>query len=115
MHLLVKVQVEEASLAVRQHLGYHVQRVLLQRCGTVKLPAQHHVLSLLANDGGVGGSGERGHGSIFGARQVGVGLPSAKILVDGGYYLVRVEIARHADGHVVGAIISLEVVFDVCD
>ncbi len=48
-------------------------------------------------------------------RQFGIGLQRAEILVDQGDHLVGIEVAREADGHVIGHVVGLVVVLDVGD
>ena len=115
LHLLVDVQVDEAGGAVAQHLTDDIQSVHLQRVATVEAPAKHQVFGFEAVDGGVLGCGDGSQSGEFRLLHVSARLPAAKILVDDGDDLVGVEVAGHADGHVVRTIPLVEVVLDVND
>ena len=112
-HGLLEVEVEEAGLAVGEHVGHHLHGVGLQTCATFKLPSHHHVLRFQSHDSGVCRSCEIGHRRIFRSGERCAFLPAAEILVNDVHHLFRIEVSGHADGHVVGHVVALEVVFDV--
>ena len=114
-HLLVDVEVDQTGGAVVKHGADHLKGVDLQGVAFVETPAEHQVFSFKAIDGSVFGRGERSQFSEFGLFDIFTGLPFAKVFVDDGNHLVRIEIASHADGHVVRAIPLVEVILDVGD
>ncbi len=113
LHRRVEVQVEQASLAIGEHVGDDIERVSLVAGRALRLPSHHQVLGLKAHHRGVHGGSQLTHLSILGTAEVVTLLPVAEILVDDGHHLVGVEIARHADSHVVGHIVTVEVILDV--
>ena len=113
--LLVQVEVNQACLPVVEDRTYDVRHVVRGvRCGR-QPPAQHDARGLGAIDLLHHGRGDRLFGLEFQFRQVGVGLHVAEVLVDRCDHLVGIEVARDADGHVVGHVVGLVVVLDVGD
>ena len=113
--LLVEIQVEQSGLAVAEDLSYELGRVA-RRVGCARqAPAQHDVGGFEAVDLPDDRFGNRLLGPELQRGQLFVGLHVAEVLVDGGDHRVGVEVARDADGHVVGHVIGLVVFPDVGD
>ena len=94
---------------------YDVECISLQRSRPVHLPTEEHVLSLLSDYGSISRSREVLHRCEVRVLHLLTLLPRAEVLVDGSHHSLRVEVARHADSHVVWHIVVLEVVFDIRD
>ena len=114
-HLLVDVEVQKSGSSVAEHLAEQRQGVAGAVLGSGELPADVEVLGLQTHHGGVHGLGDGCHGGIFGLVAIGIGLPVAEVFFQDGDGLLRVEVAGHADGDVVRAVVVLEVVLDVRD
>ena len=69
----------------------------------------------LYHNGGVDRSGEGFQGRELGACHAIIGLPIAKVALEDGNHLGWVHVTRHTDGHIVGAIVVVEIVLDVGD
>ncbi len=115
LHLLVDVQVDESGIAVAEHALDDLERVHLQRIAAVEAPSQPDGLGFKAVDGGVARRSDGLQGGELRLTDVGSGFPRAEILVDDGDDLVGIEVAGHADGHVVRTVPLVEVVLDVRD
>ena len=115
LHRLVEVNVHESCFAVGKKIRDEAQCVGLVRSCLVKLPAEHHVLGFLTDDSGVDMLFQVGDWRILGSRECRARLPTAKVLVDGGYSLVGIEVTGETDGHIVGDVVAVEIVLDVDD
>ena len=112
---LVQVEVHQTGRAVGEHFTDDVHGVVLQRLGGVKSPAQGNEFSLLTDNRGVDRCGNGCQCREFGTSQVVIGLPTAKVAFQDGDDLIGVKVTRHTDGHVIGAVIIVEVVLDIGD
>ena len=115
LHGLVQVEVEKTSLAIAQHTLQELQRVGLQTIGLLRAPSYPDLLGFLTNDGRILGLQQFRQGIELRLADIVTRLPIAKILLDNGHRLVWVEVATHADGHIVGHIPLLEIVLDIGD
>ena len=115
LHGLVQVQVHQTGRAVGEHLGNDVNGIALQRVASTETPAQGHEFGFLAHDGGVDGGHNGLEGSKLGTGEVIVGLPASEVALQDGDDLVGVKVTSHTDGHIVGAVVVVEVVLDVSD
>ena len=112
-HLLIEVEVEEACLAIAQHIADNIERITSQLTGFRCQPSHPYLLGLFANDSGIGRGLQRLLLGEYGLRDISTGLPLSEILLDEGDGLVGIEVTSHTDGHIVGHIPLLEVVFDI--
>ena len=115
LHLLIDVEVDKSGGTVAQHRLNHLQRVYLHRRGTVEAIAHPQRLCLHSNDRGVLWLCDFRHFGELWLLNVFAWLPLSEVLLYNGHHLIGIEVARHADCHVVGYVPLLEILLDVCD
>ena len=115
LHRLVQIQVEESGLAIAQHIFHQRQRICLQGISLQCAPSYPHLLCLLANHCRILGLREFRQRSELRLTHILAWFPLAKVLIDNLNGLVRIQVATHTDGHIVGYIPFLEIVLDIGD
>ena len=113
LHGLYQVEVYQTRLAIVEQSAHELERVGSGTVGLGHTPCHSHHLGLLANDATVAWGGDGLLWRVLRTAEVGIGLPVAEVLVDGGDDLVGVHVARHADSHIIGSVVAAEVVLDV--
>ncbi len=113
--LLLDIDVQQAALAVRKQRTHELDHVGVLARSAAGAPAQVDHFGLLPQHRLLDGSGHRRFGREGPFGQFGIGFQSAEVLVDRRDHPVGIEIARQADGHIVGHVISLVVILDVGD
>ena len=114
-HFLVEVEVNQTGIAVAQQHRHHFQRVALGASSSRHTPCHSHVRRFLTHHGSIDRCGDRRHRCKFGARKVFVWLPFAEVALNHVHCGVEIKVASKANCHIVGAIVAVEVVFDVGD
>ena len=115
LHLLVDVEVDESGRAVVEDVLDDAERVGLQGVATVEAPPQPERFSFQAVDGGVAGRGDGCQGRELGLADILARLPLAEIFFKDGDGLLGIQVASHADGHIVGPVPVVEVGLDIGD
>ena len=114
-HRLVDIDVKQSGLAVRKHTVHDIKRVILQLIGTFEAPTHHYVFCIKSDDSGIAWTRNGLLGLELGSGKLFAGLPAAEVSVDDCDNGVWIEVACKHDSHIIGHIITVEIVLDVDD
>ncbi len=113
--LLIDIQVYQSGFAVIQHLSHQFQQLGIFRSGPREPPCQRHIGSFQSQHLFHNRLFQRSFGFKLQLRQIFIRFHAAEIAVNRSNHLVRIEISRHADGHIVGHIPLFVIIFDIGD